>query len=158
MTRLKFCLTAAALSLSAAACATNTNTNTAIIINSNRTVTINASPSGAAPTPAPTDELAAARTTYDAACVKCHKQNGEGGVVELDKDKLRVPGFKAGHALKHSDEEYAKQISEGGEGMPSFNKRLTPEQINGLVRFIRTEFQAGLKVGGAANANARGQK
>ncbi|MFN2480848.1 MAG: cytochrome c, partial [Pyrinomonadaceae bacterium] len=56
--------------------------------------------------------------------------------------------------LKHSDAEYAKQITEGGEGMPKFKDRLTPEQINGLVRFIRSEFQSGLNAGGASNSNA----
>jgi mono/diheme cytochrome c family protein len=33
--------------------------------------------------------------------------------------------------------------------MPAFEKRLTPEQIGGLVRFIRQEFQAGLLKDGA---------
>jgi hypothetical protein len=33
--------------------------------------------------------------------------------------------------------------------MPAFEKRLTPEQIRGLVRFIRREFQAGLLKEGA---------
>jgi hypothetical protein len=28
--------------------------------------------------------------------------------------------------------------------MPAFEKKLSPEQINGLVRFIREEIQAGL--------------
>jgi mono/diheme cytochrome c family protein len=154
MTRLKVSLTALALALSALSCATNTNTNTAIGNNGTRTVTVNAASPGNSPAPAAAGgDLTAARATYDAACVKCHKENGEGGMVEMDKDKLRVPSFKGGHALKHSDEEYARQISEGGEGMPAFKKRLTPEQITGLVRLIRAEFQAGAG-GGTSNANS----
>jgi mono/diheme cytochrome c family protein len=37
--------------------------------------------------------------------------------------------------------------------MPKFKGRLTPEQIDGLVRFIRTEFQSGVSATDAANTN-----
>jgi mono/diheme cytochrome c family protein len=157
MTRLKLTLLASACALFALACATNTVTNTGTATNTNRAATnANAAANGGS-TNAPaavTDPLAEARASYNAACVKCHKENGEGGTVDIDGDKLRVPSFKGGHALKHSDEGYFKQISEGGEGMPKFKDRLTPAQINGLVHFIRSEFQAGLTAGGAANANS----
>ncbi|MGH9943080.1 MAG: c-type cytochrome [Pyrinomonadaceae bacterium] len=89
------------------------------------------------------DELAPARATYDA-CVRCHKENGEGGTVEFDGDTLRVPSFKQGHALNHTDAQFARQIANGGDGMPAFKSRLSAEQINDLVRFVRREFQAGL--------------
>jgi mono/diheme cytochrome c family protein len=156
MTRFKLSLIALAIALFALACATNTNTTTAT--NTNRAANINAATSNAATAnanapAASNDALAAARTTYNNACIKCHKDNGEGGTVDIDGDKLRVPSFKGGHALKHPDADYVKQITNGGEGMPKFKDRLTPEQINGLVNFIRTEFQAGLNVGGASNTN-----
>jgi mono/diheme cytochrome c family protein len=159
MTRLKLILLALACALTAFACATNTNTNTSIG-NSNRTVTNNATTNAAnanatANTNAPVanDALASARSTYNNTCAKCHKETGEGGVADIDGEKLRVPGFKSGHALKHSDAEYVKKINEGGEGMPKFKGRLTPEQIDGLVRFIRTEFQSGTTAAGTTNAN-----
>lgn len=108
-------------------------------------------PAPASATPA-ADEFASIRATYNAACVRCHKENGEGGLVELDEGaRLKVPSFKAGHALKHDDAEYARQIAKGGEGMPAFGRRLSPEQINELVRFIRREFQAGLTTGQGAH-------
>ncbi|MCA1631115.1 MAG: cytochrome c [Acidobacteria bacterium] len=121
--------------------------------NTNRAANANAASANAAAPAASPDQSAAARTTFNNSCVKCHKENGEGGVTEIDGEKLRTPSFKGGHALKHSDAEYAKQITEGGEGMPKFKDRLTPEQINGLVRFIRSEFQSGLNAGGASNSN-----
>ncbi len=155
MTRLKLCLLALAASLFALACATNTNTSTAVG-NSNRTVTnnANAADAGAASNASgANDALASARSTYNNTCVKCHKENGEGGKVDVDGDLVRVPSFKGGHALKHSDADYVKQINEGGEGMPKFKGRLSDQQINDLVRFIRAEFQAGLDIPGAANAN-----
>ncbi|MCA1816334.1 MAG: cytochrome c [Acidobacteria bacterium] len=152
-TKLAIALAAAALAAAAAACNSNTATNSNLGASGNRTVTVNAPNANAANTNGADAELAAARTTYNNTCSKCHQASGEGGVVDVDGDKLRVPSFKGGHALKHSDEEYVKQITNGGEGMPKFKGRLTPEQINGLVRFIRTEFQRGLTTGGATNAN-----
>ena len=153
MNRTKIALALFAAALFAVACNSNTATNTNLGAGGNRTVTVNAPNANAANTNGADAELAAARTTYNNTCSKCHQANGEGGVVDVDGDKLRVPGFKGGHALKHSDDEYVKQITNGGEGMPKFKGRLTPEQINGLVRFIRTDFQQGLNAGGATNAN-----
>jgi mono/diheme cytochrome c family protein len=151
MLRLKLSLSAFALLLFALACSSSTTTETAT--NTTRAANANAASANAAATPSSPDSLAAARTTYNNACIKCHKENGEGGVADVDGEKLRTPSFKSGHALKHTDAEYAKQITNGGEGMPKFKDRLTPEQINGLVRFIRAEFQSGLNTGGASNAN-----
>lgn len=154
MKQLKLALVAAAAALFAVACATSTPTNTTI--NSGRTVTTGATPAPAA-TPA-ADEHAAARATFQQFCANCHKQNGEGGVVEFDEGvKITVPTFKAGHALGHTDEQFARKIANGDrrEGMPAFKDRLTPEQIDGLVRFIRHEFQSG-GAAGAGNANAGG--
>ena len=105
-----------------------------------------------APPAAPADELAAARSTYNAACVRCHRDTGEGGVIDMgDGGALKVPSFKSGHGLNHTDAQFARQIAKGGDGMPAFEKRLTPDQIGGLVRFIRRECQAGLLKDGATN-------
>jgi mono/diheme cytochrome c family protein len=147
MLRLKLSLSAFAFLLFALACSSSTTTET--VTNTSRAANANAAAPAASP-----DSLAAARTTYNNSCIKCHKENGEGGVADVDGEKLRTPSFKGGHALKHTDAEYAKQITNGGEGMPKFKDRLTPEQINGLVRFIRAEFQSGLTIGGASNTNA----
>lgn len=152
MLRLKLSLSAFALLLFALACSSSTTTET--VTNTSRAANANVANANAAAPAASPDPLAAARTTYSNSCIKCHKENGEGGVADVDGEKLRTPSFKGGHALKHTDAEYAKQITNGGEGMPKFKDRLTPEQINGLVRFIRAEFQSGLNVGGASNSNA----
>ena len=152
MLRLKLSLSAFALALYALACSSNTTTET--VTNTNRAANANAASANAAAAPAASpDQLAGARADYNNFCIKCHKENGEGGVTEIDGEKLRTPSFKGGHALKHSDAEYAKQITNGGEGMPKFKDRLAPERIDGLVRFIRAEFQAGLGAGGASNSN-----
>lgn len=145
MRRLKLgLLFSAALLLAACAAATNTNTS---IGNSNRTVVVNSGNSAATPSPAasPADDLASARATYKATCVNCHKENGEGGVAELDDGvKIKVPSFKTAHSIEHTDQQFARKIANGDkdEGMPAFKDRLSPEQINSLVRFIRREFQS----------------
>jgi mono/diheme cytochrome c family protein len=114
-------------------CAMDYNTNTAT------------SPTGgpsplASPTATP-DEFAAARTIFKETCSKCHGASADGGPVTVEGKKLKVPSLKAGHALKHSDEDFVDQISDGGDGMPAFKDKLQPNEINELVRFIRKEFQ-----------------
>lgn len=115
--------------LAAAACkpqSTTTSSNTA------------AKP-GVSSTP---DQFANARGYYAKDCQTCHGANGEGGPVKLeDGTRLKVPSLREGHALRHSDEEFTKQITKGGDGMPAFDKKLTPAQMNELIRFIRHEYQ-----------------
>jgi len=90
------------------------------------------------------DQFAGVRAVYDKECKSCHGQNGAGGPVKLaDGTKLKVPTFREGHALRHPDSDYLKQITKGGDGMPAFDKKLTPDQMNDLIKFIRHEFQAG---------------
>jgi len=121
---------AAAVCLMAVACTRNqVPTITTSNINSNR--------SSSSP-----DQFAAARTTFGKECKNCHGANGEGGPVKLDDGtKLKVPTLREGHSLRHEDAEFSKQIIKGGDGMPAFEKKLTPEQINDLIKFIRHEFQ-----------------
>jgi mono/diheme cytochrome c family protein len=90
------------------------------------------------------DQFAATRTSYETNCKLCHGANGEGGPVKLeDGTKLKVPSLREGHALRHTDAEFTKQITKGGDGMPGFGEKLKPEEINDMVRLIRREFQGG---------------
>jgi mono/diheme cytochrome c family protein len=142
MKLIKLALLIAAIALFLLACNNTSNTNQT----ANTQPTPAQSPTAATANtaqPSPADEFAAVRPIYAESCARCHKIDGEGGTVEVLGKKLKVPSLKIGHALKHSDAEFAKQISEGGDGMPAFKERLKPEQINDLVRFIRKEFQSG---------------
>lgn len=144
MKHLKLILLFTVVAALAVACA---STNSTLQISNTNAADTNATPATAAPV---NDELADARSTYNAACIRCHKQTGEGGLTDMgDGGTLKVPSFKSGHGLNHTDAQFARQIAKGGDGMPAFEKRLTPEQIGGLVRFIRREFQAGLLKDGA---------
>jgi mono/diheme cytochrome c family protein len=92
------------------------------------------------------DQFAAARTIFGKDCKECHGENGQGGPVTLkDGTKLKVPTLREGHALRHNDAEFIKQITKGGDGMPAFADKLKTEEINDLIKFIRQEFQGGAK-------------
>ena len=102
-----------------------------------------ASPTSASPAATATpDEFAFARANYARDCAACHGDEGKGGVVKTPEGtKLKVPSLIGGHALKHLDEDYVDQIENGGDGMPKFKDKLSPAEINSLVRFVRQEFQ-----------------
>jgi mono/diheme cytochrome c family protein len=127
-------LTCAVIALFGIACtetATPTNTSTA---------TRTASP--AAPTPAASvDEFARARANYAANCEACHGPNGEGGPVKTPTKQIKVPSLKAEHAIKHTDDEIVKMITNGEEEMPAFKEKLKPEEITEMLRFVRKNFQ-----------------
>ena len=157
MTTLKLALCLAACALLAAACASAPQSNqTAGAGNARPANAPAATPT--TPRPAPTaDELAAVRGVYAKECQRCHKPDGAGGTFEEEGLKpLKVPGLRTGDAARHTDEQLARKITNGDvdEGMPAFKSKLTPEQINELVRLIRVEFQG--RAPGAANTGAPG--
>ena len=100
-----------------------------------------ASPSSSA-TP---DAFAAVRGVFAKDCQSCHGVDGKGGPVKLDDGtRLRVPSLREGHALRHPNSEFAKQIMQGGDGMPAFKDKLNQQQVDELISFIRSEFQGGM--------------
>ncbi len=111
-------------------------------VNSNSSSITNTQPTPATPAAAP-DELAAARANFAKHCAVCHGDNAEGKTVTVEGRKLKAPSLRSGHALHHPDANFVKQVTSGGEGMPAFKEKLTPQEINDLVRFIRKELQAG---------------
>jgi mono/diheme cytochrome c family protein len=145
MKLIKLAILITAAMFSVVACDNTTNSNQTA--GTNTTTPPAASPTAAPniPAPTPADEFAALRPVYAEHCARCHKIDGEGGTAEVLGKKLKVPSLKRGHALNHSDAELAKKIAEGDDGMPAFKDRLDEEQINSLVRFIRKEFQSGIK-------------
>jgi mono/diheme cytochrome c family protein len=130
-------LTCAAVALTSIAC-TDTGTTT-----STQTPSRTASPAATpASTTAQADEFAAARTNYGKNCEACHGPAGEGGPVKTPEGKqIKVPSLKAPHAVRHSDEELTKMITNGEEAMPAFKDKLKPEEITEMVRFVRKNFQ-----------------
>jgi mono/diheme cytochrome c family protein len=90
------------------------------------------------------DPFAEARGIFAKDCQSCHGVDGKGGPVKLDDGtRLRVPSLREGHALRHPDSDFRKQIVSGGDGMPAFKDKLSTQQVGDLIRFIRQEFQGG---------------
>jgi len=127
-------LTCVAIALLAIACtetASPTNTSSS-----------RSSASPAAPSPAASvDEFATARANYKKNCEACHGETATGGLVKVEKKQIKVPSLKAEHALKHTDEQLTKMITNGEEEMPSFKDKMSAPEISEMVRFIRKEFQ-----------------
>ncbi|HEX8774253.1 MAG TPA: cytochrome c [Pyrinomonadaceae bacterium] len=131
-----------ATAIFALACTNTTNNNPVSNANTGTPATGSASPAATlSPSPTPADEFARTRVIYAESCTVCHGPKGDGGTVKIQGKQLKVPSLKEGHALNHNEEQLAKQISVGGDGMPAFKDRLKPEEINDLVRLIRKEFQ-----------------
>jgi mono/diheme cytochrome c family protein len=104
-------------------------------------VTSNAAPTTAASPAKPVDEFAAARVNYQKNCEGCHGENGEGGLAKVDNKQIKVPSLKADHAIKHTDEQITKMITNGEEKMPAFKDKLSPQEITEMVKFVRKHFQ-----------------
>ena len=111
---------------------------------SNQPTTTNTETKASPVATATPDAFAGVRGIYAKDCQKCHGVDGVGGPVKLEDGKtLKVPTFRAGHALRHTDSDFRRQIIEGGDGMPSFKVQLTGQQTDELIRMIRQEFQPG---------------
>ena len=132
MKLISLALTCVAIALFAAGCtetATPTNTSTST-----------ASP--AAPSPAASvDQFATARANYKKNCEGCHGPEATGGLVKVDNKQIKVPSLKAEHALKHTDDQITKMITNGEEEMPAFKDKMSATEIAEMVRFVRKEFQ-----------------
>ena len=132
MKRIALALTCIAVALVATAC-TETVTPT-------NSPAATASPAAPAPT-TPPDPLAAARTNYAKHCEACHGPEGVGGLVKVENKQIKVASLKSDHAIKHTDDQLAKTITNGEEAMPAFKDKLSQSEIADLVKFVRKNFQ-----------------
>jgi mono/diheme cytochrome c family protein len=78
-----------------------------------------------------------AAAVFKAKCVACHAADGSGNTpmgIQLKSFDLRSP-----EAQKLTDAELTEIITNGSKGkMPAWGKLLKPEDIKGLVAYIRT--------------------
>ena len=61
--------------------------------------------------------------------------------MKVDKKQIKVPSLKAEHALKHTDEQLTKMITNGEEDMPAFKDKMSAAEISEMVRYIRKDIQ-----------------
>lgn len=65
-------------------------------------------------------------------CVRCHGADGKGGKgPNLTSEKRQLK-------WKESDEKLVKKITKGGFIMPSFGKKLKPDEIKAIAAYVRT--------------------
>jgi cytochrome c553 len=76
-----------------------------------------------------------AASTYKTNCVSCHGQDGRASAVGKS---LHAADFHSAQVQQQSEAQLAGVIAEGRGNMPAFGTRLNQEQINALVKYIRT--------------------
>jgi mono/diheme cytochrome c family protein len=74
--------------------------------------------------------------TYKAKCSACHGVRGMADTMLGRNLKLR--SLASDDVQKDSDDALFNIISKGKNRMPSFNRKLSPEQIRDLVKHLRT--------------------
>jgi mono/diheme cytochrome c family protein len=121
-----------------AACTATTSTNTTAGTNPTANTTAPVSNTNNAP---PVDELASAKKIYSEKCVKCHKEDGLGGQVDLDGTKIKVTSYKSDKAMNHDDAKLTDYLVNGDDDMPAYGKKLSETEIKDLVKLIRRDFQ-----------------
>jgi cytochrome c oxidase cbb3-type subunit 3 len=84
-----------------------------------------------------------AKQLYEKSCVNCHGSSGKGDGPA--GKMLKPPPAELGTATKgKADADIAKVIKEGGKAvgksamMPAFGKKLTDEQIQGIVAYVKS--------------------
>jgi mono/diheme cytochrome c family protein len=137
MKLVKFCLVLIAISAFFLAC-TDSGKNEAVE-NVNKAVNNEQSPV----TPTKPVETVSGLDIYKEHCAKCHKEDGKGGKVEILGKQLKAENLTTPKMADEPDDEYIKVMVEGipDEGMPSFKDVLSKDEMNEVVKYIRTEFQ-----------------
>jgi mono/diheme cytochrome c family protein len=87
------------------------------------------SPAAEAPKDSATEAL------YKSKCQICHGADGAGSAAGK---KLGAKAFTSAEAAKESDSEMFDVIKKGKAKMPSFDKKLTDDQIKALVKYARS--------------------
>ncbi len=77
-----------------------------------------------------------AEPTYKSKCAACHGPDGKGETSIGKADKIR--DLASADVQKQSDDELTGIIANGKGKMPAYAKSLKPEQIKGLVAYIRS--------------------
>lgn len=77
-----------------------------------------------------------AESTYKTKCAACHGPDGKGETAIGKTNKIR--DLASADVQKQSDEDLAGVIATGKGKMPAYAKSLNPDQIKGLVAYIRS--------------------
>jgi cbb3-type cytochrome c oxidase subunit III len=83
------------------------------------------------------EQLAQAKAMFNDRCAKCHGADGRGETVL--GNLLGVPNFTDEKWWKEekSDKRFIASITNGKDEMPAFGKKLSKQEINALVAYVR---------------------
>jgi cytochrome c6 len=73
--------------------------------------------------------------TFESKCAPCHGADGTGSAAGK---KMGAPDLTAAEVQKMSDANLMDVIAKGKNKMPAYGQKLKPEEIKGLVAYIRT--------------------
>lgn len=105
---------------------------------------VNISRPAASPLPSATlDELASGRKIYEANCAGCHKEDGSGGPLEIEGNKINPDDLTSDKIKGFSDEKILGYVMNGvpDEGMPAFKGKLSEAEMRDVVKYVRTQIQ-----------------
>ncbi|SRR5579864_4291945 len=77
-----------------------------------------------------------AAALYKTKCAACHGADGK-GETPMGK-KLSLKAFNSPEMAKLSDAELVEITKKGKDKMPSYDKKLTDDQIKSLIKYIRS--------------------
>lgn len=77
----------------------------------------------------------ASATLYKSKCAACHGPDGSGSATSRT---MGAHDLSSADVQKMSDEELTTILTDGKNKMPAYGKSLKPDQIKGLVAYIRT--------------------
>jgi len=75
-------------------------------------------------------------TMFKQKCTACHAADGSGN--NFMGKKMNIPDLRSPEAQKLTDAELTGIIAKGKNKMPAYDKTLKPEEIKGLVAYIRS--------------------
>ena len=73
---------------------------------------------------------------YKSKCASCHGPDGSGN-IPMGK-ALKVRDLSSDEVQKQTDLQLAKVIADGKGKMPPYGKKLTTEEIQSIITFVRT--------------------
>jgi mono/diheme cytochrome c family protein len=77
-----------------------------------------------------------AAALYKSKCASCHGADGKADTA-MGK-KMNIRSFSSPEVAKMKDAELIEITTKGKDKMPSYDKKLTEDQIKDLVKFIRS--------------------
>lgn len=84
-------------------------------------------------------DLAKGKAIYADKCVKCHGEKGKGdGPKAVDMEKKPADHTDKAKMAKFTDADLKKAVKEGKRPMPAYGKKLTDEQIDDVIAYVRS--------------------